>query len=143
MQRIQILLSIIIVLLFLIWWDGQRNHDEKPAAEEKPWVSYALNKERKKYEWWLSRFASQRECQELMLKEIHHELPAGHWLRGANLGDWYSEPIGCGYTGPSAIWTWTANLWLGGSAIECINYDSSTKTYVPVLKGTGECTYRY
>jgi len=55
--------------------------------------------------------------------------------------EWYSKPVGCGYTGKSYWRVWVMNELVGGDHFECIarffdrNAAKNGVTHAPILKG--------
>ena len=81
-------------------------HDSAP----KPWMGYAWNAKEKRIEWFFSQFETYRDCQESMQNSI--ETPPNN--------QWYSNPIGCGYSGNDYYRVVVMNAIFGGKELGCI-----------------------
>jgi hypothetical protein len=100
----------------------------------RPWHAYAWSKSKNSTEWWFTTFETYRDCVEATQDEVS---------TGPNK-QWYSEPVGCGFSGNNYWRVWLMNWWYARSNdFECIARSSDAesakagRSYGPVLKGYG------
>ncbi|MCA1452072.1 hypothetical protein I6F35_02430 [Bradyrhizobium sp. BRP22] len=98
----------------------------------KPWMGYAWNMKQKRVEWFFNSFETHRDCEESMLHAI--ETPPND--------QWYSKPIGCGYSGNDYWRVLIMNALFGGKDLGCIarsmNGSANGMGYGPVLDRTNK-----
>lgn len=100
-------------------------------APQQSWGGYAWNIKAERAEWWFSSWESRRDCVEAMRYAVNH----------APQNAWYSEPVGCGYSGNTYALVWLMNTLWGGKHIQCIVRSSdpearkSHSLYSPLLDG--------
>ena len=104
MAGIRSRVTVLLALTLSIAACGLLENDTK-----RPWVGYAWNKEKQRYEWWFINFETRRDCIEMMRYKVKNEQP-----------QWYSEPIGCGYHGNNYWLVWVMNTFFGDEHIQCI-----------------------
>jgi len=84
-----------------------------PGEPQRPWNGYALNRESQKYEFFFSDFETVHDCQESMRAEVTPGVSGN--------AAWYSQPVGCVYSGNSYWWVWLMNSFFAGDQFGCIN----------------------
>ena len=66
---------------------------EKLDTNPKPWVGFATHTETGRVEWWLNTHSTYSRCKEQMVWDVNNTIQ----------GNWYREPVGCGYSGNSIL----------------------------------------
>ena len=98
------------------------------GGSPKPWSGYAWNPNAKRAEFWFYEFETKRDCIEIMRHAVADS-------------KYYSEPIGCAYSGNNYWRVLIMNTLFGGAQIMCIARTTSTgagasgMVYSPVLQG--------
>lgn len=98
----------------------------------RPWVGYAWSKGDKRFEFFFADYERLQDCETLMKASVQP---------GSENSKWYSEPIGCAYSGNNYWLVWWMNSISKNPGLGCIRRDTSTEaatarvTYSVQLKG--------